>query len=382
MPAGTDVVVLGAGAAGCAAAYYLSRQGASVRIVERESIGSRSSGYALGLLNPTTDFSPPEPLTGLAFNMHPELWPVLQEDSGVDLQVRPMPHLELCLAGAENLDDHEEVLRRWADSADEGFSKRWLEPEEVHRLEPSVTRNLRGAVLLESVVFLDSYRFTLALDQAAERHGASVVQGEATSLKIEGGRVAGVALAGTAGDLACDAVVVAMGPWAARAGAWLDMDIPIAPQKGEIIHLEGLERPLRHHIHGHHAGGVGGTCSVVQKADEMVWVAATREDTGFDDSTTTGARDLLAARGVRMVPDLADQGLAEQTACLRPLATDEQPMIGRASGCEGVYLSLGAGGKGILLGPAVGQAIADLVLRGETNLPIAPFAPDRFATGR
>ncbi len=377
MPAETDVVVLGAGVAGCAAAYYLARRGLSVRVVEQEAIGSRSSGYALGLLNPTTDFGPPEPLTDVAFNMHRDLWPVLQQESGVDLQTRLAPHLELCLDGMESRDEHERVLRLWAESETDGFSTRWLEPDEVHRLEPRVTPDIRGAVLLESVVFLDSYRFTLALAQAAELHGASFTQGEVTGLRTSGSRVCGVTFTG--GEIPCERVVVALGPWAGRAADWLGVDIPVRPQKGQIIHLQGFEQPLRHHIHAHHSLRVGGTCTVVQKPDGMVWVAATREDADFDDATTVEARDTLAQRGTVMVPDLADLGLTEQTACLRPLTPDEQPIVGKAPGWDGVYLSLGAGGKGILLGPAAGQAIADLVLEGETTLPIEPFSPERFA---
>ena len=70
----------------------------------------------------------------------------------------------------------------------------------------------------------------------------------------------------------------------------------------------------------------------------------------------------------------------EQTACLRPLSPDEQPIVGTAPGWQGVYLSLGAGGKGILLAPATGQAISDLLLEGKTPLPVSPFAAERFAS--
>jgi len=80
-----------------------------------------------------------------------------------------------------------------------------------------------------------------------------------------------------------------------------------------------------------------------------------------------------------ILPGLAEL-LAEQTACLRPLTSDEQPIVGKAPGWEGVYLSLGAGGKGVLLAPATGQAIADLMIEGETGLPTGPFAPERFAS--
>ena len=51
MAAKADVVVIGAGAVGCSVAYYLSKQGASVLLVEREAIGSGASAHATGFLS-------------------------------------------------------------------------------------------------------------------------------------------------------------------------------------------------------------------------------------------------------------------------------------------------------------------------------------------
>jgi glycine/D-amino acid oxidase-like deaminating enzyme len=58
---------------------------------------------------------------------------------------------------------------------------------------------------------------------------------------------------------------------------------------------------------------------------------------------------------------------------------DWLPIIGRAPGWENVYLATGAGKKGILISPGMGKAIADLVTRGTTELPIDQFSPHRFA---
>jgi glycine/D-amino acid oxidase-like deaminating enzyme len=44
-----------------------------------------------------------------------------------------------------------------------------------------------------------------------------------------------------------------------------------------------------------------------------------------------------------------------------------------------VYLATGGAKKGILLGPGMGQAIADLITTGHTTLPVAPYTPERFA---
>ena len=363
-----DVVVLGAGVAGCATAYYLAREGVKVKVVEREAVGCGASGYAVGLLNPLVGTRVPGPMGPMgepAFRMHLELWPVLKEEAGVDIQARMMPHLQLCFDEKDVLAQKVE-MERWAEA--DGFAAEWLQPDEVRRLEPGVSGEVIGAVLLRDVGVLDSYRLTLALLQAAEGHGAELVHGEAVGLSADGTRVTGVRLPKSA--IGCDTVVIALGPWSGQASRWLGTEIPVEPLKGQIVHLEGPVAPLRHHL--------AGPGQVVHKADGYVWLAATEEDAGFDLGVTREARDTLEERALRMVPGLRELNLARQTACLRPITPDRMPIVGRAPGWEGVYLATGAEKKGILIAPAMGRAIADLVLRGRTSLPVGPFTPDRF----
>ena len=67
------------------------------------------------------------------------------------------------------------------------------------------------------------------------------------------------------------------------------------------------------------------------------------------------------------------------TVRLRRGAPDWLPIIGKAPGWGNVYLGTGGAMKGILLSPAMGKAIADLVTTGRTFLSIAPFGLERFA---
>ena len=367
----SDVVIIGGGAIGSSIAYRLTSQGVSVTVIERDSIGNHASGFALGLLNPTNETGNIESLNHQSYDMHREMLDRVQEESGVDAQVLTMPHIELALEEIEI-----PALKAEKDRIEQfpGFKSTWLEPDEGHELEPRITKDLYGGVLVEDVIMLDSYNYTLATAQAAESHGAEFVNADASGIVYEKDRAVGVTLGGE--SIGCDAVVLALGPWSGTASSWLDIDVPIVPQKGEIVRVEGLNPPLEAHLHGF---TLDSSCSVVQKADGLTWLAATKKDgTGFNVTPSAEARESLSLRGMRMIPELESHQLVLQTACMRPVTPDGDPIFGKVPGKEGMFIATGTGGKGILLAPIVGRAIADLVTTGETEIEIAQFGFERF----
>jgi len=363
-----NVVVLGAGVVGCAAAYYLAHYGANVTIVEREAVGSGASGFAVGLLNPLMGTGIPGPLAPLAeqtFQMHKELWPEIEQASGVDLQTREMPHLQLCFTDDEVRQARQDMAR-WNSS--DGFSAEWLDPGQVCKLDPRISNLVTGAVLLRHIWILDSYRLTLALLQSAEALGATLIHGEASGIESNDGRITGVRVNDQ--TLACNAAVIALGPWSGQALTGMEHALPVAPLKGQILHLEAPAEPFRYHL--------AGPGQVAHKADGLVWIASTEEEAGFDVSLTQAARDRLMGRAIKMVPSLAELKLVRQTACIRPVTPDRQPIVGNVRNMSGAYLATGAEKKGILFGPLMGRAVADLVTTGETALPIESMSPERF----
>ena len=78
------------------------------------------------------------------------------------------------------------------------------------------------------------------------------------------------------------------------------------------------------------------------------------------------------------MPSLAGATLERQTACLRPVTPDGLPLIGPVPGWDNAYVATGGGPKGVLLAPAMGRAVADLILAGRTDLSIGPASPARF----
>ena len=197
--------------------------------------------------------------------------------------------------------------------------------------------------------------------------------GTVKGLKTNGGNVSRVLLED--GELECGQVVLALGPWSRQAESWLNTYIPVDPLKGEILRMQLPGDPLEHDISG-------GGASIYSKPDGLAWCGTTEDWRGFDRQPLPETRDRILAGVKRIFPAISEASLVMHTACLRPVTPDWLPIIGRASGYSNAWLATGAGKKGILLAPGFGKAVADLVTKGETSLPISNFTPERFADWR
>lgn len=369
----TGVAIVGGGVAGCAAAYYLACAGVQVTVIESRGIGMQASGYSAGGLNPLQGAQIPGPLGPLAiqsFRAHRKLWAELQEQTGIDCQGRVVSLVKVALDESE-LPELQETVDLFGAASGDGFSARWLDTNEVQKLEPRLAAGVLRGVHAWGNAALDSYLFTLALARAAERQGACFRAGQVRGLRREGQQVTGLHLANE--EIACGQVVLAMGPWSREGEEWLGFSIPVEPLKGELLRVR-LEGPALNHD----LAGAG--ASLHAKPDGLVWLGTTEEQRGFDKAPSRSARDRIMGNSVRLMPALAGARLVQHTACLRPVTSDWLPIIGRAPGWDNVYLCTGAGKKGVLLAPGMGQSVADLMTQGRTGLAVECCGPERFAS--
>ena len=367
----TDVVIIGGGAAGCAAAYYLAEQGVNVTIIEREGIASKASGYNAGGLNPLEGHGWPEPLQPMAlqsFRLHQDLWGSLPETTGIDYHGRLSSIIKVALDEHE-LSELRDTLETFNNAPEPGFSAEWLEREDVLALEPRVTPLALAGVRAEGNGALDGLEFTQALAAAAQQLGVQVVSGSAVGLRLGNGRVESVVT--NDGEIPCGALLIAAGPWCRTAEQWLDIAIPVDPLKGQIIRMKPNGPGLEHEL-------TGGGSSMYNKTDGLIWCGATEEDAGFDLSLTDEARQSVTEKAVRLMPSLAEAEVALHTACLRPVTPDWLPIVGQAPGWDNAYICAGGQKKGILLGPAMGKGIADVIASGETDISLEGCDPGRF----
>ena len=368
----TQVAIIGGGAMGCATAYYLAKAGVRSTIIEREGVGTQASGYNAGGLNPLQGAGIPGALSDIAattFGMHSELAQRLEDESGVEYHHKTIGFVTVAFDDSDlpEMRETHDIFE-----AADGFNAHWLDASELREMEPRLNPEAQRGLYAYGNSILSGYEFTLALASAAERMGAEIRQGIAVGLRTDGDRVTGVTL--DDGELPCDTVVIASGPWSAQAEEWLGVNIPVEPYKGEILRLriDGAMPPCDFS---------GGGANLHIRADGLLWAGATEERKGFDRQPSEYARRTLMKGAAKLMPFLEGAEIARHTACLRPLTPDWLPIVGAAPGWDNVYLATGAGKKGILLAPAIGKAVADIINDGETDIPLEGFDARRFVDG-
>ena len=366
-----DVVIAGGGVIGCATAYFLAAEhGLRCVVVERDGIASGASGGAAGELGAIGYHHYSQAYTRFimrGIELHRELAPTLREESGIDYLLGDIPFLRPSFDEREAAEMREQI--RWQRGL--GIDVEWLDAEAVRGLGTWLAPDAVGAASTIELQ-LEAYPFALAVAQAAEHHGVEFRTGEVTGLLREGDRAAGVQIGSE--ELDAGAVLIATGPWAAHAGAWMGIDVPVSPLRGQIVHLappEGLGMP-RHAI-SYEAG------YVLPKGGGDLLAGTTQELAGFDRQPTTEAQDSIMEAVVRLAPALIDAPIRDLTACLRPSAPDGLPLIGAVEGWRDLYLSTGHEFKGVTLALVSGKSLAQLMTDGAPDVALDDYSPARFA---
>ncbi|MEX2599243.1 MAG: FAD-dependent oxidoreductase [Dehalococcoidia bacterium] len=368
--ASPDVIVIGGGVIGASTAYFLSAEhNLRCLVLERDGIASGASGGAAGELGAVGRHQFSEPYTRFllkGIEMHSSLAPTLLEESGIDYLLSDIPMIRPAFDEQETAELRSAM--EWQRSA--GMDVEWLDADVLHGLGSWLTTDAVGAAYTVEKQ-LEAYSFALALAQAAERHRVEFRTSEVTEVLRSGSTVTGVRSGND--TYHAGAVVVANGPWVKQSSAWLGMDVPVIPLRGQIIHV-GLppDMEMPEHAIFHETG------YLLPKAGGGLMVGTTQEDVGFDSSITADARDSILEGVIRLAPALVDAPIKDHTACLRPYSLDELPIIGAVPGSESLYIATGHAFKGVTLALITGKYLAQLMVRGVSDLPLDEFSPNRF----
>ena len=375
-----DLIIAGGGIVGLAAAYHAVQTGARTLLVDRADAG-RASDAGAGILAPESNSRDSDAWLQFAITavgVYPRLVASLAADGAGDTGYAVCGQIVAAI-GDDELEAYADARRRvFARQQERGTPSaadlHEIDSARAQRLFPALAPT-RGAFYYRNAARVDGRLLAAALRHAASTRGLEMRQASVQRLLMDNRSVTGVVVDGD--EISAGTVIIAGGAWSATFGQQLGITIPVAPQRGQIIHLmlpdtDTSQWPIINPFRGHY---------LVAWPGGRVVAGATRETgAGFNPVTTAaGVREVLD-EALRVAPGLAGAAIHDIRVGLRPATPDLLPVLGTVPGVQGVYLATGHGPTGLQLGPYSGMLAADLALGRTVTEDLTPFSVTRFGS--
>jgi len=377
MAASADVVVIGGGVMGCATAVQLALKGVKrVTLLEKGGqVAVGASGASGGLVRMHYTVSADACLAWRSLHLwqHWTDWATAESpfvNSGFVLLVGP--------TDVENLKANVAMLRGL------GIDTHMISLDDLKELYPAMHISDLGAAAYEPQ---SGYAYPVDATQELAKRAAELgvdvrLNTGARRIVTQSGRIAGVET--DAGALNADAVVLAAGAWSGKLAQTAGVHLRLTAKRvmaGNVGWPSGLERhPViidrasglytRNDRNGRNLFGLEPTLAVDPDAADAFEVLPGALE--FD-------LDKVAKRLPRLAHGVGPVGWAAPDA----YGEDFHAILGRAPGVQGLFLATGGSGSNFKTAPAIGEAIAELVVLGRTqHVDIAPFRATRFEEGK
>ena len=371
-----DVVIVGGGVHGLAAAYYLAERGVrDVAVLERAYLGAGASGRNTAIIR--SNYRTPE---GVAFyDESVRLYERLSARLGYNVLFSQQGHLTLAhtdsaIAGLRVRADVNQLC---------GVDSRLIGREEIKRLAPAldVSERPRYPILAAlyhppgGIIRHDAVVWGYA--RGADRLGVHVhPHTEVTGIDVAGGQVTGVRT--TRGDIRTGAVLNATAGSCSTVARMVGLELPVTTHPLQAFVTEPLKAFLdkvvvSSNLHVYVSQTDRGECVIGAEIDPYLSYSQ-RSTLPFLESTAHHALELL--------PCLRDVRVLRQWAGICDMTPDYSPIMGEVPGIRGFYLDVGWGTYGFKAGPVAGRRMAELIATGRTPDLIKPFSITRFVEDR
>lgn len=373
-----DVVIVGGGIVGSSIAYHLTEQGCrNVLVIEREAhLGKGSTGKSMGGVR--AQFSTPVNIKMSLYSI--PFYASFDERMGYPGGYRPQGYLFLATSEAH--------LRYLATNMEKQVelglnTVRKVSVEEIAREYPLLkTDDVLGGNFCSTDGFVDPYSAMTGFMEKAKEQGAKLWRGtEVTGIVRDG---SGIAQVNTSRESVATRVVVnACGPWAACVAQMAGIELPVTPLRRMLVPTEPFDQyphtaPMTIDMsNGFHFRPESlGFLLAWNDPTETPGFKTEFEPTFIEKILERAANRVPVFENVAVNPKKAWAGMYEMTP-------DHHPILGPVPEVQGFFCANGFSGHGVMHAPATGKVLADLVLRGDTELIDWKLLNlGRFAEGR
>jgi len=364
-----DVVIIGAGSTGLSAAYELAKAGAGVLVVDKRSLAMEAAGRNPGGIRQIGRDVNEVPLMIQAMRR----WHDLEEELGCPLEIEEAGYLWVALSEQE-LETQRQLVER--DTAF-GIEEYLLDRQQIREMAPAISDFVHGGIHSPTDLIANPFLVAKGYHDGAVRLGGRFLfDTEVLDLCIEGGRVRGVLT--DQGEIATDTVINAAGPWSDRIGKMAGIEIPITPCPNQFILTEPMPPILPPFLL------ISGIAVCRQSARGHVYIGNTNAPggiTGFSKATDYGEMERTVTNILKIVPAYRDLSIIRTWVGTIDFSPDDNFVLGREDSLEGLILASGFSGHGFALTPVIGQLLCELIVDGETSLPVDAFKLERFRSG-
>ncbi len=367
-----DVVIAGGGIAGCALAYQLAKRKVDVVLLERETLGSQSTGKCAGGVRQQFSMEANVRLQRMSVQMLREF----EQETGHPADFRQIGYL-FVLTQPQQVEDFRHNMEMWHRV---GVTEaRWVDATEAGRMVPVLNvEDVLGCTFCPSDGIASPADVTAGYAAAARRLGARLKEGvEVTGIDVAAGRVQGVRTSG--GDIATRLMFNCAGAWSASIGRMAGLEIPVLP--------------YRRHI------AVTGTFPAVPRTTPMtidfqtslyfhpegdgvlIGMTDRSEQPGFGTDVNWEFLAKMFEQAAWRAPALAGAGVKTAWSGLYEITPDHQAILGPIGELEGFWCAAGFSGHGFMQAPAAALLVTQLLMDHRSDIDITSFAFDRFARG-
>lgn len=356
MPLNDEVIIVGAGLVGLAAAAALAERGVSCTVIGTSKPGEASPAAA-GMLAPSVEQAEgaAHDFAVAARDRYPSYIEYLAERTGMHVPLNRRGILQVAMS-----EKGVKGLKKTAPS-----TAQWIEPDELRKLEPSLGHAL-GAMFNVGDGAVDNGILVNALRKLATS-SARITLVEGSVAKISPRDDSCQVTLDDKSRRSAERVVLAAGAWVGKiTGARFAR--AVKPARGQLVSYSST--PLRHVAYGPRG-------YVVPRTDSLIG-GSTMENVGFDSRTTPAGIKKVRAAAEEICPVLESSQQVTAWAGLRPVTPDMLPIIGADPEYASLLYACGHSRNGVLMAPLTGDIIADLVTASPLSHDLAQFRPDRF----